>query len=114
MNEKAIPVQRFPDIGSDPLKNPDNAVTAVERMTADPTAGAMDRLAKAAAVQQPEVPDQTALVWRIDIERVRMELIWRRAAMKSHGEQIDILRHRLSDCERRVLILTDNNKEADV
>ncbi len=56
----------FPDIGPDPLKHRDQVKDGV--------AGACERLTKALALQQAEVPDQTALVWRIDISRVLGEL----------------------------------------
>lgn len=57
----------WPDIGKDPLKYRDEVKGGVE--------GAMERLGQASAVQQKGVPDQTALVWRIDLDRIRCELI---------------------------------------
>jgi hypothetical protein len=63
---------RVPDIGADPLKS---GVRTPEQVHA--------RLSAGIAVQQPHVPDQTMLAWRIDVSDVISELIWRRAAMKS-------------------------------
>ena len=57
----------WPDIGKDPLKYRDEVLGGVE--------GADQRLSLASAVQQKGVPDQTALVWRIDIDRLICELI---------------------------------------
>lgn len=57
----------WPAIGKDPLKYRDEVKGGVE--------GAMERLGQACAVQQKGVPDQTALVWRIDLDRIRCELI---------------------------------------
>ena len=56
----------WPDIGKDPLKYRDEVLGGVE--------GAKERLGKACAVQQTGVPDQTALVWRIDLDRLMCEL----------------------------------------
>jgi len=63
----AIGSVEWPDIGKDPLKYRDEVLGGVE--------GADQRLSLASAVQQKGVPDQTALVWRIDIDRLRCELI---------------------------------------
>lgn len=57
----------WPDIGKDPLKYRDEVKGGVE--------GAKERLGQACAVQQKGVPDQTALVWRIDLDRISCELI---------------------------------------
>lgn len=59
----------FPDIGLDPLAYRDQVKGGV--------AGARERLEKVTAMQQAGVPDQTALVWRIDVDRVLCELTWR-------------------------------------
>ena len=73
VNTTAI-VHIFPDIGPDPTQ------------IHDPTEPGMDmvgekmmvRLQKAARTQQHGVPGQTALVWRIDLERLISEALWRR------------------------------------
>lgn len=62
---------KFPDIGQDPCQ-----------MRGDKENGSYDRLSLAHCIQQPLVPDQTALVWRIDLSRITGELCWRRAAMR--------------------------------
>jgi hypothetical protein len=59
---KAAKAHEFPDIGPDPLK-----LDGEEREKAYDDTDA--RLHKACAVQQKGVPDQTALVWRIDLSR---------------------------------------------
>lgn len=57
-----------PDIGPDPLK-----LDGEERVRYGGEYVA--RLTAAHTIQQPGVPDQTALVWRIDLSRVLSELI---------------------------------------
>ena len=57
----------WPDIGLDPLKHREQVEGGVE--------GAVKRLNQAVAIQQKEVPDQTLLAWRIDVDRVLCELI---------------------------------------
>lgn len=56
----------WPDIGPDPFQQP-NEYRTVEKAHA--------RLRAAYALQQPIVPNQTALVWRDDIGRVHMRLV---------------------------------------
>jgi hypothetical protein len=56
----------WPDIGPDPFQQP-NEYRTVEKAHA--------RLRQAYALQQPIVPNQTALVWRDDIGRVHMRLV---------------------------------------
>jgi hypothetical protein len=69
----------WPDIGKDPLQNWDTMDQTPE--------GSQNRMQSGCDMQQSGVPDQTALVWRIDINRVNGELIWRRAAMQGLKEQ---------------------------
>lgn len=57
------PGSALPDIGEDPLKASDLQLST-----------ALCRLGKARDIQQEGVPDQTALVWRIDLMRVMDEL----------------------------------------
>ncbi len=76
----------LPDIGLDPLKHRDQVKIGVE--------GARERLTKALCIQQPEVPDQTALVWRIDIDRVLMEL----TLMTSRWENREAVQAALEKC----------------
>ena len=57
--------EAFPDIGPDPLK-----ATPHEKWV-EMASNYDERLFKACAVQQSGVPDQTALVWRIDLSRLR-------------------------------------------
>lgn len=57
----------WPDIGPDPLKGP-REPGALEK--------AINRVEQAYVIQQKEVPDQTALVWRWDIGRLLMD--WKR------------------------------------
>jgi len=83
--------RKWPDIGPDPLKDRDKVDNSED--------GSRSRLIVPVCLQQPEVPNQTALVWRIDISRVSDELIWRRAAMESLKKQNDELRDRLAKAE---------------
>lgn len=62
----------FPDIGSDPLKLPNDEYG--KRNTVEK---AHEVLSGINAVAQPGVPDQTALVWRADLDRVLMDRLWR-------------------------------------
>ena len=70
---RTAPAQ-WPDIGEDPLKK------NFEDRRADAFAdGAFVRLGQGVGRQQPHVPDQTMLAWRIDVDRVRCELVHKRA-----------------------------------
>ena len=64
--------QTFPDIGPDPLQVRD----APGRGCVE---ASLERVRAAHCKQQEGVPDQTALVWRIDLMRLTGELIWRTA-----------------------------------
>lgn len=75
--------QKFPDIGKDPLKfsgEVDRSIDAVRT-----------RLSKAVGLQQKEVPDQTALVWRVDLSQLDSEYIWRNAQRQGLEKQIAAL-----------------------
>ena len=61
----------WPDIGQDPLKASDMDVE-----------NALERLRKACSLQQKEVPDQTALCWRIDLSRALGEIAWLRGRVR--------------------------------
>jgi len=71
----------FPYIGQDPLKTGQHNIEH-----------ALDRLRQGASVQQKEVPDQTMLAWRIDVDRVLVELTWRRC----HLPQIHVQNERIA------------------
>jgi len=74
--------RQFPDIGPDPLK-----LNGEERKkAADET---YSRLTKAHTVQQKGVPDQTALVWRIDLSRADMYRIIENNKLKSAQAERD-------------------------
>lgn len=79
---------QFPYIGPDPLKMPRK--TREEQAKPDEWVelAPCERLRQATSVQQAGVPDQMALVWRIDLNRVLMELTWRR----THLKRIDALK----------------------
>jgi len=65
----------WPNIGDDPLKVGDMELsTAIQRMRT------------ACDLQQAGVPDQTALVWRIDINRVLSELTLMTARWNLHKQ----------------------------
>jgi len=74
------PGSAWPDIGLDPLKHRDEVKGGVE--------GAKERLKQALCIQQTKVPDQAALVWRIDISRVLDELTVMTARWKHHQEHL--------------------------
>lgn len=76
--------QAWPDIGPDPLANRDTVDQSTDAARA--------RLQHACDIQQKEVPDQTALVWRIDINRVTGDLVWRTAQATSFQSQIEKLK----------------------
>ena len=84
----------FPDIGLDPLAHRDQVKGGVE--------GAQERLNKADDIQQKGVPDQTALVWRIDLNRLRGELTLVSARLKFAKEQAG---HRQALLERALKVL---------
>ncbi len=68
------PPYPYPDIGKDPLKFHDEAGGFEE---------SKERLQRASSVQQKLVPDQTALVWRIDLQRLLDDHTWRKAVVES-------------------------------
>lgn len=86
---------RFPDIGNDPLQVRD----------VDGVAGAMERLGKAVSLQQPLVPNQTALVWRIDISRIRDEVTWRTPSMATAWEKVKTLTTEVETLRARIATL---------
>lgn len=92
----------FPDIGPDPLKLP--TVEWAEAATEDST---KKRLRDIYCKQQAGVPDQTALVWRIDLTRMMGKYVWRRAqgeqfqaCMERRREQEAELATARAECER--------------
>jgi len=70
-SEKLGEFVALPDIGVDPCQSP---VAGYNREEA-----AIARLCLARDIQQKDVPDQTALVWRIDISRLHGAFILARA-----------------------------------
>lgn len=73
--EEARSANAFPDIGNDPLK--------VRDAINDQSEASLKRLKSGLCIQQKNVPDQTALVWRIDISRVTDRLILAEARLKN-------------------------------
>lgn len=67
----------FPDIGKDPLKTDGG-----EREVYFGHEAILARLHKACSLQQKEVPDQTALVWRADLSHLLGQFAWREAGHK--------------------------------
>jgi hypothetical protein len=70
-----LTLEPLPDIGMDPLKMPretpsDEAADNCHRAT-------RERLTQASTIQQQGVPNQTALVWRIDIDRLLAHDTWK-------------------------------------
>lgn len=80
--DAGVGIPGAPDIGPDPLKLSQHE----ERVTYGSEYVA--RLTKAHAMQQPGVPDQTALVWRIDLSRVLSELIQTRVRERAHTKAV--------------------------
>lgn len=76
--ELAVPRQ-WPDIGLDPLKHSGQ----VDR---SPDA-CMKRMCSGLGRQQPHVPDQTALVWRADINQVHCDRITLQVRAKNWQEE---------------------------
>jgi hypothetical protein len=81
-------VRPTPDIGKDPLK-----LVGQERDDYTSDQAILNRLRQACAVQQIEVPDQTALVWRADLSWLLNQFAWREAGHKAALEA-EAVRHR--------------------
>lgn len=93
-------VASFPDIGPDPLK---------VSQPGDLIEQASKRMMQASSVQQRGVPDQTGLVWRIDIMRVCGQLVWKTAQVRSLNEQKDALLRECNTIAREVTNLKAAN-----
>lgn len=90
--------RRFPDIGADPLK-----LDGDERTTYRSDDVTLARLQKATSLQQKEVPDQTALVWRADLNWLIGQFIWRQAGHRhaiTRNESV-VAQLALADADRK-------------
>lgn len=84
---------KFPDIGPDPLKADGDERKRLHNETDE-------RLTKAFTIQQSGVPDQTALVWRIDISRQHDALIIAQTQREGLRQQLlasQLREHRLRE-----------------
>jgi hypothetical protein len=89
--------RKYPNIGPDPLKLPGD-----EYMKRNSVPAAIHELSKGVSLQQKEVPDQTALVWRADLNRLLMDHTWRTnhlPIIKSQDTELTTLRARVQLAE---------------